>query len=66
MMSGETNKIISQEDKKDYGEEAAEDTKEISQGNDEFYGGDNKFEKACAEDITFDRAGAEESVARAC
>ena len=35
-----TNKLIIQEGKKDYGEEAAEDTKKTSQGNDEFDGGD--------------------------
>ena len=39
-MSAKTNKLISQEDKKDYGKEAAEETKETSQGNDEFDGGD--------------------------
>ena len=36
MMSGKTNKITSQEGKKDYGEEAADETKALSQGNDEF------------------------------
>ena len=64
-MSGKTNKLISQEGKKDYGEEAAEDTKEISQGDDKFDGGDDEFEEARAEEITFDRACAEEIAARA-
>ena len=31
-----TNKLIIQEGKKDYGEEAAEETKETIQGDDEF------------------------------
>ena len=65
-MSGKTNKLIIQEGKKDYGEEAAEETKKISQGDDEFDGGDDEFEEACAEEIAFDRARAEESTAREC
>ena len=64
-MSGETNKLTSQEGKKDYVEEAAEDTKEISQGNNKFDGGDDELEEARAEEIAFDRARAEESAARA-
>ena len=64
-MSERTNKLISQEVKKDYGEEAAEDTKEISQGDDEFDGGDDEFGETCVEDITFDRACTEESATRA-
>ena len=47
-MSEKTNKLISQEGKKDYGEEAAENTKETLQGDDEFDGGDEEFEEACA------------------
>ena len=35
-MSVKTNKITIQEGKKDYGEEAAEETKETLQGDDEF------------------------------
>ena len=65
MMSGKTNKLISHEGKRDYGEEAAEDTKEISQGDDEFDGADDEFEKARAEEIAVDRARAEEIAARA-
>ena len=42
-MSGETNKLISQEGKKDYGEEAAEETKALSQGDGEFDGEDDEF-----------------------
>ena len=64
-MSWKTNKIISQEGKKDYGEEVAEETKETSHGNDKFDGGDNEFEEARVEEIAFDRAHAEESAARA-
>ena len=66
MMSVKTNNIISQEEKKEYGEEAAEETKEISQGDDEFDGGDDEFDEACAEEIAFDRARAEERAAREC
>ena len=43
MMSDKTNNLIRQEGKKDYGEEAAEETKEISQGDDEFNGADDDF-----------------------
>ena len=64
-MSGKTNKLISQEVKEDYNEEATEDTKEKSQGDNKFDGGDEEFEEARAEDIEFDRACTEESVARA-
>ena len=65
-MSGEINKLISQEGKKDYSEEVAEETKEISQGDDKFDRGNNEFEEACAEEIVFDMARVEESAARAC
>ena len=64
-MSGKTNKFISQEGKKDYSEEAAKETKEISQVDDEFDGGDKKSEEARAEEIAFSRARVEESVTRA-
>ena len=64
-MSWETNKLISQEDKKDYSEEAAEETKETAQCDNELYRGDNKLEEARAEYIAFDRARIEERVMRA-
>ena len=64
-MSGKTNKLIIQEGKKDYGEEAAEDTIEISQGDDKSDGADDNFKEARAEENAFDRARAEESAARA-
>ena len=64
-MSAKTNKFISQEVKKDYGKEAAEEIKETLQGEDEFDGGDKEFEEACTEDIAFDKARAEENAARA-
>ena len=48
-MSVKTNKLIIQEGKKDYGEEAAEETKQTIQGNDEFNGEDKEFEAAHAE-----------------
>ena len=43
-MSGKGNKLISQEIRKDYGKEAAEGTKALSQGNNEFNKTDNEFE----------------------
>ena len=64
MTSGITNKLISQDSKKDYGEEAAEETKALSLGDDEFDGADDEFEQACAEDNAFDRARSEERTAR--
>ena len=64
-MSEKKNKLISQEGKRDYGEEAAEETKEISQGDDEFNGADKEFEEARAEEIAFYRARTKESAARA-
>ena len=39
-MSEKTNKLIIQEGKDDYGEEAAEETKEMIQGDDELDGED--------------------------
>ena len=45
-MSEKTNNLIIQEGNKDYGEEAAEETKETSQGEDEFGGGYEEFEEA--------------------
>ena len=45
-MSEKTNKIISQEGEKDYDKEAAKDTKETSQGDGEFDGGDEELEEA--------------------
>ena len=47
-MSAKTNKLTIQEGKKDYGEEAAEETKKISQGDDEFDRGDEEFKAARA------------------
>ena len=39
-MRAKRNKLTIQEREKDCGEEAAEETKEMLQGDDEFYGGD--------------------------
>ena len=64
-MNRKTNKLISQEGKKDYGEKAVEETKIISQGDDEFDSADNEFEEALAEENAFLRACAEKSAARA-
>ena len=41
-MSAKTNKLTIQEGRKDYDEEAAEETKETLQGDDEFDGGDEE------------------------
>ena len=60
-MSAKKNKLISQEGKKDYSEEEAEDIKEISQGDNEFILGDKEFKEARAEEIAFDRARVEEN-----
>ena len=64
-MRGKSNKLISQENRKDYGEEAAEGTKALSQGDDKFDGADDEFEEARAEENAFDAAHAAERAARA-
>ena len=64
-MSGKGNKLIIQEIRKDYGEEAAEVTKALSQGDDEFDGADEKFEEAHAEENLFEVARADDRAARA-
>ena len=63
-MSAKTNKLIIQEVNKDYSEKGAEETKETSQGKDEFGGEGEELEEARAEEITFDRSRAEERAAR--
>ena len=65
-MSAKTNKLTIKEGKKDYCEEAAEETKETLQRDNESDGGDEESEAARAEDIAFDRARAEKSAAREC
>ena len=64
-MSAKPNKLIIQEGRKEYREEAAEETKETSQGNDKFNGGDEEFKEAHVEQIAFDRAHAEERATQA-
>ena len=64
-MSGKRNKLISQEIRKDYGKEAAEGTKALSKGNDEFNEMEDKFEEARAEENAFNTARADKSTARA-
>ena len=64
-MSGKKNKLVGQEGKEYYGKEAMEETKKISQGDDEFDRGDNEFEEAHVEDIVINRARIEEIAARA-
>ena len=58
-MSGKTNKLIIQEISKDYGEEAAEGTKVLSQGDDKFDGADEEFEEARVEENVFNAEHAE-------
>ena len=64
-MSEKTNKLIIQEGKKDYGEEAAEETNKMLQADEEFNRGDEEFEAARAEEIAFNMARTEESTSRA-
>ena len=64
-MSEKTNKLINQEIRVDYGDEAAEGTTVLSQGDKEFERVDEEFEEACAEENTFDATRAEESAVRA-
>ena len=45
-MSVEANNMISQDIRKEYCKEAAEETKALSQGDNEFDGADNEFDKA--------------------
>ena len=65
IMSGKTNKLVNQEGREIYGDEAVEGATAISQGNDKFVRADDKFEAAFIEENAFDAARAEESVARA-
>ena len=64
-MSGKVNKLIIQESRNDYGKEAAEVVKALSQGDEEFDGAGNKFDEARAKENVFDALRAEESAARA-
>ena len=58
------NKLISQESRKEYGKEAAKETKALSQGDNEFDRADDKFKEARAEENVFDTVRAEESATR--
>ena len=64
-MSAKSKTIIIQEENKDYGEEAVEETKKLIQGDDKFDREDKEFEAAHADEITFNKSLAEESAARA-
>ena len=48
-MIGKGEKLIIQESRKDYGKEAVESNKALSQGDNEFDGADDEFEEARAE-----------------
>ena len=63
-MSRRGNKLISQDRRKDYGEEVAEGTKALSQSDNKFNGADDEFEEARAEENAFDAARTEYSEAR--
>ena len=63
-MSGKTKKLMNQEIREDYGDEATEGTTSILQGNDEFNGADGEFEEECAEENAFNAERAEERAAR--
>ena len=64
-MSVEANNMISQDIRKEYCKEAAEETKELSQGDNEWDGADNEFDKAWAEENAFEVVCAERITARA-
>ena len=64
-MSGKGNKLISQEIRKEYGEEAAEGTTVLSQGDNKFDGVGNEFEEERAEENAVNVARTEENAARA-
>ena len=64
-MSGKTNKLVNQEGRESYYDEAAEGATVISQGDDEVFGADDNFEASRAEDNAFDAACAEEIAERA-
>ena len=63
-MRKKKNKLISQDTRKEYGEEAAKETKALSQGDDEFDGADAEFKEARVEENAFDTACTEESATR--
>ena len=57
-MSGEKNKLISQDIRKDHDKEAAEENKAFSQDGNEIVKVDDEFEEARAEENAFDAARA--------
>ena len=63
-MIGKTNRLVNQESRENYGDEAAEGATAILQGGDKFVGADDEFEAARAEKNAFDVARAEESTSR--
>ena len=64
-MIGKGEKLIIQQSRKDYGKEAVESNKALSQGDNEFDGADDEFEEARAEQNALDTARAEQRAARA-
>ena len=55
-MSGKANRLMNQESREDYGNEAAEGATAISQGDNEFDGADDEFQEARAEENAFGAA----------
>ena len=64
-MSGKTKKLMNQDSREDYGDEAAKGATAIFQGNNEFDRADDEFDRACAEENAFNAARVEESASRA-
>ena len=58
------NKLINQESREDYGDEAAEGATALLQGDKEFHGADEEFEEARVEENVFNVERAEESMTR--
>ena len=64
-MGDKMNRLVNQEIRKSYGDEAAEGATVILQGNHEFVGMDDEFEAARAEENAFNAARAQESAEKA-
>ena len=65
-MSRKTNRLINQESREDYGDEAAAGVTVLLQGDKEFDKADDKFEEARAEDNSFNAERKGEITARTC
>ena len=63
-MSGKTKKLMNQESREDYVDEAAEGATEILEGGKEFDGADDEFEGSRVEENASDVACSEERATR--